>query len=392
MRLEQLTGMQAGYTMGLDKEGREHLVVCIKGTYTMVENGAVPQLAEEQLPLIEADTFTGEPGFSAPVYESDYAPIKPRCDILLNGSAYAPGRKPAVKVQVGLQFGAMKKNFKVVGDRVWRYTMALTAADDPKPFLKLPISYDRAFGGVDDSQGDPKKVHAILENPVGVGYHYHIGKNTVDGRPLPNTEAARQPVTSPNKKYRPMSFGPVGRGWQPRAALAGTYDQNWLDNIFPFLPPDFDEAYFQAAPPDQQVPYPQGGEPVLLTNLTPEGRFGFPFPRINLMVWFFLKNGEEKEARAVVDTVMLLPDEKRFTVTCRASIPLKRNMLEMELVVVGQDPNDKYKIMSDQQPTFPLMANDSDDDEVSREEALAEETSEDASPKGSAEDAEVVDD
>ena len=87
-----------------------------------------------------------------------------------------------------------------------------------------------------------------------------------------------------------------------------------------------------------------------------------------------------------------MPDEKRFTVTCRASIPLKRNMLEMELVVVGQDPNDKYKIMSDQQPTFPLMANDSDDDEVSREEALAEETSEDASPKGSAEDAEVVDD
>ena len=76
MRLEQLTGMQAGYTMGLDKEGREHLVVCIKGTYTMVENGAVPQLAEEQLPLIEADTFTGEPGFSAPVYESDYAPMQ----------------------------------------------------------------------------------------------------------------------------------------------------------------------------------------------------------------------------------------------------------------------------------------------------------------------------
>ena len=353
MKLEHLTGMQTGYTMGLDKEGREHLVVCIKGTFDMPKDGAVPSLSKEQLPLVEADTFTGDPGLSAPVYESDYAPVKPRCDVLLNGSAYSPGAEPATKVPVGLQFGRMNKSFNVVGDRFWESGLLGTKASRAMPFVRMPISYDRAFGGVDDSQQDTGKVRALMENPVGVGYHHYISSRTVDGRSLPNTETFRQPVAAPDKKYRPMSFGPIGRGWHPRASLAGTYDQNWVDNIFPFLPPDFDNAYFQAAPADQQVPYPQGGEPVVLTNLTPEGRIGFPFPRINLLVWFFLKNGEEREERAVVDTVMFEPDLARFTATCRASTPLKKNMLEMRLVVVGHDPGDKHKILPENQAGFP---------------------------------------
>ena len=53
-----------------------------------------------------------------------------------------------------------------------------------------------------------------------------------------------------------MSFGPVGRGWHPRLGYAGTYDQNWLDNVFPFLPADFRDDYYQAAPADQQIASP----------------------------------------------------------------------------------------------------------------------------------------
>ncbi|MCK7582586.1 MAG: DUF2169 domain-containing protein [Chromatiales bacterium] len=53
------------------------------------------ELHDEQLPLVMADTFTGEPGLSAPVYEVDFAPRKHRCDVLLVGSAHAPGGRPA---------------------------------------------------------------------------------------------------------------------------------------------------------------------------------------------------------------------------------------------------------------------------------------------------------
>ncbi|MCP4748881.1 MAG: DUF2169 domain-containing protein [Desulfobacteraceae bacterium] len=355
MKLEHITGMQAGYSMGADHQGREYLVVCVKGTYTFFENGQPPRLAQEQLPLVEADIFTGEPGLSAPLYESDYARIKPRCDVLLNGSAYAPGGIPAAKVPVMLQFGRMKKQFVVVGDRVWESKFIGPRAKPPTPFISMPITYDRAFGGVDDYHQKLEKVRAVMENPVGVGFHHYISSDAVNGKPLPNTEEFKKPVKSPSKRYRPMSFGPIGRGWQPRAPLAGTYDQNWTDNIFPFLPPDFKNDYFQAASFDQQVPYPQGGEPVVLYNLTPEGKTWFPFPRINLIAWFFLNNGDEKESPLIVDTVMLEPDEKRFTVTSRTSLPLNQNMLEMQLVVVGKDPDDKQKVIGDTQIKFPLI-------------------------------------
>jgi hypothetical protein len=75
--------MVAGYTMGTEPSGRESLIVVVKGTFRQPAAGETVRLAEEQLPLVMADTFTGQPGYSAPYYEVDYAPHKPRCDVLL---------------------------------------------------------------------------------------------------------------------------------------------------------------------------------------------------------------------------------------------------------------------------------------------------------------------
>jgi hypothetical protein len=355
VELIHATGMQAGYTMGMEPSGREHLVVCVKGTYTIPQNGEVPILAEEQVPLVEADEFTGEPGFSAPLRESDYPLRKPNCDVLLNGSAYAPGGKPATKVPVVLQVGPIKKSFYVIGDRVWRKGWISAKPSSPMPFLKMPITYDRAFGGIDDNHEDPNKLVAYTPNPVGVGYHRHLKKEYVDGKPLPNTEEPNSPIKMPNGAYRPRSFGPVGRNWPQRLKFAGTYDQDWLDDIFPFLPPDFDERYFQSAPLDQQMPYPTGGEIVALLNLTPEGNTTFKLPDSNLLVWFLMKNGEEEEVGAVIDTILIEPEENRFMITWRASTPLKRNMFEIVQVIIGPDPEDRYQGREETDSVFPLV-------------------------------------
>ena len=109
----------------------------------------------------------------------------------------------------------------------------------------MPISYDNAFGGADLTHPDPKKHRTFLKNHVGKGFHYNLTKKAIDGKPLPNTEELRRSVTNPKRNYKPMAFGPVGRAWQPRPKFAGTYDQNWLDNVFPFLPADFDDHYYQ---------------------------------------------------------------------------------------------------------------------------------------------------
>jgi hypothetical protein len=343
MELLNATRMQAGYTQGMKPDGRELLVVAVKGTFALPENGEEPQLSDEQVPLVESDVFTGEPGFSAPVYETDYAATKPRCDVLLNGSAYAPGARAAKRVTVSLQVGSISKSLDVVGNRVWVAALLGVVASQPEPFAVMPISYDRAFGGIDSAHPDEAKHRYYESNHAGVGFHQQTAREFIDGTPLPNTEESGHPVNEPRGSYRPMAFGPIGRAWQPRVKLAGTYDQNWIDNIFPFLPPDFDDSYYQSAPADQQMDYLQGGEEVVLTNLTPEGHTSFPLPRLNVPVVFYLKHEENKETQAVVDTIVIEPDLQRFTMTWRSSLLLRRNMFEVEQVLVGEMPKGWYR-------------------------------------------------
>ena len=252
------TKMVAGYTLGVEPSAREHLVVVVKGTFDFPANGGEPTLAEEQATFVYADTFTGKPGFSAPLDECDFAFRKPRCDVLVNGAAYAPDGKPTTRVTVGLKVGPMRKVFDVVGDRAWSALPLRIAPEPPRPFVRMPITYDRAFGGLDEFSADKSRHSAYMQNPVGRGYHRQLDIAFVDGTPAPNTEERDNPVGKPDGAYRPMALGPVGRGWQPRLGFAGTYDQGWLDNVFPFLPADFREDYYQAAPADQQIAYPKG--------------------------------------------------------------------------------------------------------------------------------------
>jgi len=336
MELLNATGMQAGYTMGMQPDGRELLVVAVKGTFAIPSMRRAPQLADEQKPLVEADTFTGEPGFSAPVYEVDYAPVKRRCDVLLVGSAYAPGGKPVTRVEVSLGVGPVFKSFAVTGDRYWESGSLAIRPGYAGLFDRMPISYDRAFGGVDNFHENEKKHSALMCNPVGRGFHRQLGRELVDGTPMPNTEELKRVVTMPNANYQPMAFGPLGRGWDPRRKLGGTYDQDWIDNDFPFLPTDFDDAYYQAAPVDQQMPHPEGGEGVFLQNLTVEGQTSFQLPEIEVPVVFFYKKGEKLERKAVIDTIVLEPDVGLFTMTWRATVPLKKNIFEIPQVLVGR--------------------------------------------------------
>jgi len=341
MNLINATKMQAGYSMGMEPSGRELLVVAVKGTFTIPSDGKEARLSQEQVPLIDADQFTGEPGFSAPLYETDYAPKKLKCDVLLNGSAYALKGRLARIVDVELKVGAMSKAFRAVGNRTWKKGMTIRAGE-PEPFEKVRISYDYAFGGIDNSHEKPEKHKTYTVNPAGRGFFSNASLEEMEGKPLPNTEELNMEVTTPYGKYKPMAFGSIGRGWEPRYKLAGTYDQDWIDNTFPFLPKDFKEEYYQAAPIDQQIDYLKGGEKVVLKNLTPENLTKFEIPKIEMPVVFFYKDYEEKTAEAIIDTLVIEPDENRFMMTWRTSIPLKKNMFEIVQIVTGKMPKGWY--------------------------------------------------
>ena len=337
MQLDNTTPFAAGYTLGIEPSGREHLVVAIKGTFTIPERaGDTARLAPAQAPLVMADEFWGEPGFSATRYEVDFALRKPRCDVLLNGSAYAPDGRPTERVQVGLQLGSMRKSFTVVGDRLWTGTSAGPRPGPPAPFVTMPITYDRAFGGMDPIDPDETRRSAYMANPIGRGFHEARHGLAIVGRPVPNTEETHDPIELPWGNYRPMSFGAIGRNFAERVARAGTYDDKWLADVAPFLPADFDDRYYQAAPADQQIDYPTGGDEVVLMGLTPEGHRRFRLPEVEVPVTVLRRRASPLETMARADTCLIEPDLNRMVIVWRQDVALERDIFEIEAVHVGQ--------------------------------------------------------
>ncbi|NIA00558.1 DUF2169 domain-containing protein [Massilia sp. CCM 8734] len=340
MKIINHTGVAAGYTAATDTNGRQHLLVVIKATYRLPLGGEAAQLLDTQLAPTQADTATGKPGMSAPEYDCDYVLTKPRCEVLLLGSAYAPQGKPAQRVDVGFRVGAVSKAFHVYGKRAWRANLLGVAAGPAEPFIRQPISYDIAFGGAENNPAKGDKRAVYLANPIGRGFQKNMKRSLVDGVPMPQTQAVGVPVKHPRKAYRPMGFGPLGRNWPGRLQYAGTYDAAWRKNVFPFLPSDFDERYFQSAPPDQQLDALLGGETVTLLNLThpaitPAGRLDFTLPSLALTITVHPNGAPPETLPARADTVLLEPDLQRFSIIWRVARPLRRSIDEIRQVEVG---------------------------------------------------------
>lgn len=338
MEIVNTTPYLTACTVSTDQHGQDHLLAIMKATFSIPEYTLSPSLIEDDpLPLVDADIFEGDPEHSPVLFESDYALFKPQCDVLLNGVAYAPKAKPVQQVSIGIKVGRIKKVLNVIGDRVWECGAAGSHPSAPTPFTQKVISYALAFGGVDTSDSDPNKHVGYLDNPTGIGYHKTTQFEYIENRPVPCMEVFNRPIQSPSENYPPVSFGPMGRSWPARAKLAGTYDENWQKTQFPFLPKDFDDRYFQAAPEDQQTDYLTGGETVHLINLTPQGNAQFKIPVMKQKkVVFYFFDGNYKIADFHVDTLHLLPEQGLFTLTARASTPLYGDPFSCSKVIIGR--------------------------------------------------------
>lgn len=339
MEIVNTTPYLANSVITIDNQGQEHILSVIKATFTLPQYaGEQPQLVQDNpVPIIDADIFSDEAGLSAITFESDYAPKKIRCDVLLNGYAYAPKGEVASEVIVGVKVGEVDKFIRITGDRVWKYSPLGAYISSPTPFIKQEVSYDKAYGGVDTFHPEEMKHTTYKLNPAGIGYHKIINYDAVHEQAAPSTEELHTAIKKPNGKYQPMAFGSLGRSHPARVKYAGTYDQQWQDEQFPFLAKDFDERYFQSAPEDQQTETLKGGETVQLFNLSAQGsiRFKLPILKQKKVVYYFF-DGDYKIADFKVDTLHLLPEEKIFTLTARASTPLYGDPFSCSKIIIGR--------------------------------------------------------
>src|SRR6185312_13489239 len=140
------------------KPSQEARAVIIKGTFDLVPDGPAKLRDETELP--RGDLHAGDEMMRSVLYPTDFAIFKPRADVTLKGHAYAPGGgSPAA--QVRFRFGRKNNGFDrsiaVFGERRWQQAVVRLGPTDARPFQKMPLVYERAYGGPD-----------LDRNPVGL--------------------------------------------------------------------------------------------------------------------------------------------------------------------------------------------------------------------------------
>jgi uncharacterized protein YjbI with pentapeptide repeats len=185
--------------------------------------------------------------------------VKPRGEVLVRGSCFAPNGQPVTetfcRVKVGDAPNGIDAAVRVTGDRVWLGD----EPSKPQPFTVMPLDDTRALGG-----------EADLENPHGKGLA-PVQTEHGELHPLPNVEDPAEPVRSPSHRPLPAGLGPVGLGSPSRRDQAGTYDERWLETRFPGLAEDASPDVLQMARPRQRLRegFFRGGETIAIWNMHP---------------------------------------------------------------------------------------------------------------------------
>jgi hypothetical protein len=310
-----------------DETGVETLYVVVRGTFDLAPN---PKAAEQQLPPAAGDVYWGDPATSSLKYASEIHVGKRGTDVVLLGHAYPPGERPVPEMLVALSVAGRQKVVQVIGDRTWRTVMG--GFTHPEPFAKMPLLYERSFGGRhDDGKGH---VSAEERNPVGTGFRGRRSLAEAGACKVPNLEDPRRLLKGFGDQPPPVGFGFVAPSWQPRRAHAGTYDHNWQKDRSPYLPKDFDRRFDNAATPDLVFdPFLVGGEPLIITGLSPEGTLRLPIPKANPSVKVTIA-GKREAPPVQLETVLIEPDERRLCLTWRAALACDKRALKIQSVTI----------------------------------------------------------
>ena len=331
---------------GQSPAGEYILSVLVKRTYEIRPGQPCTRLPIAAK-LVKGDKHYGDPRITPVQFETDLIPFKLATDVVLVGKAYAPAGRPADELMCAVKVGQTRKELVVTGERSCIFqNNAAPRFTEPVPFVEMPVTYDRAYGGV-DIRSEPGTSFPYPRNPLGRGFVVRNLKESVDGLALPNIEDPRQRIIPdrlitgeyPRWEQQPM---PQGLGWYskcsyPRGLLAGVmpadrpFEEMMRKEYEKAVPPeqrdlyrqtrlpDMDFRFFNGASPGLVIPYLNGDEEILLEQLTPESRLSFRLagehPGIEIDIGF-----GASELQVVLHTLTIRSEDRQVDLVWRGSV------------------------------------------------------------------------
>ncbi|XXT18667.1 DUF2169 domain-containing protein [Sorangium sp. So ce429] len=319
------------------------LTVICTATFDLVPGEAVLQSSPE--PPIESDVPWEAPYARSLRAPTDLLPVKPNVDVLLTGHAHAPGGRPARSFVARLAVGSVDKSIEVFADRYFDPAGALV---EGRPFVRMPLVYERAAGGPG------------TWNPAGVV----VGQRDAYGNvALPNLLPPRTQVVSADRLFiAPVGFGPLRPDWPSRVEKLGRRSPRDLPARWggQSVPDDLPREYFNAAPADQQIEDLREGESLTLENLhASHPNLSCRLPRIRPTATL-----EGRSAPAMItlrcDTLRIDTDRATCTLVWRGHVPLRSRQETGRVVVALDEPEHARR-----RPTFTSLERPLDETDAS---------------------------
>jgi hypothetical protein len=326
LQLKNATPFCAELAVLPDERGVDTLIVTVKGTF---ELGPPLTVADQQVGVVFADEYWGEPGDSSLKYAAEVHLPKRSTDVAVVGSAQVADRRPTSQLDVSVSVADVVKVVRVFGDRFWTGRRLGAPFTPPEPFDAMPLVFERAFGGTHAIDPDRGKVRYEARNPVGCGFAGKRKRHELKDMPLPNLEDPACPLRTPRSKSAPAGFGFIAPGWEPRRSYAGTYDETWQRTRAPHLPADFDLRFFNAAHPDLICArYLAGGEAVSVLNAWEGGPLHFALPVCEFELNIYAQR-DMPCPPPQLETVLIEPDESRLCMLWRAATSCDKSVLQI---------------------------------------------------------------
>jgi len=372
-----LPGLTVRQLSAKDPEGGQILSVVCKRTYHVDSHGRLSR-APEPVPLFE--DFILDPAASTVlVHDTDLVPFKPLTDVLVLGHAYSP--KPATSVLTAVRIGERSKQVLAMGDR--RASLSRTGQvsfSAPEPFERMPLGYDRAYGGIDavaearlgdptapikaclprEAQGPGSSEYSYPRNFAGKGYLIEATPDAVETLVLPNLEDPADRLTPDRvvvgstrawpKMPLPASYGVVDYGWFPRIAFMGVVPlhepehavfeevrrgfapASILTETFLSPDPEVDFRFTSCGSLGLQLPHLSGDEEIVLYNLHPSlPKWEIRLPGERPAIATDGRNGKMNKTNPVIQTITIEPDQDRVTVVWRGAARAIRPYMPIEL-------------------------------------------------------------
>jgi uncharacterized protein DUF2169 len=365
----------------VDPAARWRVGVVTKRTYLEAE-GRLTEAAE-QVALVEAPRLADDG--VALAEDSDLMLRKAQVDVVVRGHAYS--HQGERQLRVGIRIGtSFARAIQVWGDRrVERDHDGVLRFSYPRPFERIPLGWERAYGGHDaaalKAHGDPTEelrkeagvdlgpafgLYAYPRNRVGRGYLVEITDEALASCLLPNLEDPDHPLTPDGLVYGnslawPDGPPPASTDWLPysffpRMTLLGFPSPMFDEERFPpsvfhevraglidakALAEDAHVAAFydlrgaQGSAPGMRAASVLPGDAVTLTNCHPRAQsWQFTLTVRPPLVMLQLPGKPEVMPEPVIRTVLIQPDEGRVCLVWVAEIPVDWPVTPDELATV----------------------------------------------------------